>query len=471
MNAPVRDRDWRALAAGVAGEVILPGSSAYDQARRPAGERFADVRPQAVIRCAGTSDVIGAVAFARRFAVPMAIRSGGHDFAGRSSTSGLLLDLSRIDRISLTGGTVAIGAGARLSAVDGALHRTGRAIPGGSGASVAIAGLALGGGLGLLGRSHGLTCDSLLRAQVVLADGRVVWCDQGHEADLFWALRGAGAGSFGVVTELVFKTVPAPRCTAFELTWDYAAAAQVLAAWQSWAPDGPAELAASLLLNAAADPRYPPWVTVLGAAPGLPRERTGQLLDTLVSSVGSGSLTRWCTQGSWLDAKTVLARRAPGAGTGRSYSKSGFFDRRLPAMAIGELAALFAADRVAGEARELDFTPWAGAYNRIPAEATSFPHRADLFLLKHAVTLVPGTAASPASPSGWLSRSWELVRPYGTGGAYPNFPDPDLADPARAYFGLNLRRLARTKHAYDPEDVFAALGSRLPREPTSVSRS
>jgi len=104
---------------------------------------------------------------------------------------------------------------------------------------VGIAGLTLGGGLGLLGRKHGLTCDRLLAAQVVLADGRVVDSDEHREAELFWALRGAGGGRFGVVTSLAFDAVPAPAATVFRLAWSLADAAAVIAAWQDWAPDGP----------------------------------------------------------------------------------------------------------------------------------------------------------------------------------------------------------------------------------------
>ena len=118
--------------------------------------------------------------------------------------------------MAVAGGVATIGAGARLGAVYDALDAHGLAIPAGCGPRVGVAGLTLGGGLGILGRSHGLLADSLVGARVVLADGRVVDCDGEREADLFWALRGAGAAGFGVVTELRFATVPAPRRDADE---------------------------------------------------------------------------------------------------------------------------------------------------------------------------------------------------------------------------------------------------------------
>ena len=108
-----------------------------------------------------------------------------------------------------------------------------------------IAGLTLGGGHGILGRAYGLTLDHLLGAQVVLADGQVADCDEHHHSDLFWALRGAGAGNFGVVASLTFRTRPAPaRMANFHLAWPHRQAAAVIAAWQQWAPGGPGELAA-----------------------------------------------------------------------------------------------------------------------------------------------------------------------------------------------------------------------------------
>jgi FAD/FMN-containing dehydrogenase len=129
--------------------------------------------------------------------------------------------------------------------------------------TVGIAGLTLGGGLGLLGRTHGLTCDTLIGARVVLASGRVVECDAEREPELFWALRGAGGGQFGVVTSLVFATVPEPRATRFDLRWPDAAAA-VVAAWQDWAPDAPDDVTANLTV--VAEPGRPARALVFGAA-------------------------------------------------------------------------------------------------------------------------------------------------------------------------------------------------------------
>ena len=242
--------DWAALRARLSGEVVIQGSPGYDQARKPAIARFHDARPQAVVFCATAGDVAEALAVARRFGLPAVPRSGGHCFAGRSSGPGMVIDVTPMRSVSVADGVATIGAGARLGDVYDALAGQGLTIPAGCGPGVGIAGLTLGGGLGILGRTHGLTCDSLLAARVVLADGQAAACDDGHARDLFWALRGAGHGTFGVVTSLDFRTVPEPATTAFHLTWPYDHAERVIRAWQEWAPAAPGELAASLLITA-----------------------------------------------------------------------------------------------------------------------------------------------------------------------------------------------------------------------------
>jgi FAD/FMN-containing dehydrogenase len=137
------------------------------------------------------------------------------------------------------------------------------------------------------------------------------------------------------------------------------------------------------------------------------------------------------------------------------FSKSEFFRAPLPSEAVAALVEHLATDRVAGQARELDFTPWGGAYNRVPADATAFVHRDALFLLKHAVAIEPDAApAQRDAARGWLRRSWSLVHALGSGGVYANFPDPDLEDWARAYHGGNYQRLRRVKRTYDPDNRF-----------------
>ena len=239
--------DWDALAGLVAGEVVVPGSPGYDAVRKPAMARFGDVRPAAIIRCRAAADASAAIGFARRAGLPVSIRCGGHSVAGRSVTKGMVIDVTPMSRISVSDGIACVGAGARLGDLYEALYEHGVTIPAGCGPAVGITGLALGGGIGILGRRYGLTCDRLVRAEVALADGRVIECDPDHDADLFWALRGAGGGNFGVVTSLVFDTVPAPQTTVFHLVWPFAHAAALAGNWQEWAPYAPDDIDATPL--------------------------------------------------------------------------------------------------------------------------------------------------------------------------------------------------------------------------------
>jgi FAD/FMN-containing dehydrogenase len=368
--------------------------------------------------------------------------------------------------VSVSGSVATVGAGARLGDVYDSLDEHGLTIPAGCGPSVGIAGLTLGGGLGILGRKHGLTSDHLLGAQIVLADGRVVECDDDHDEQLFWALRGAGGGNFGVVTSLVFSTLPAPATTSFHLVWPHTHAFAVIDAWQAWAPAAPDELAASLLLTAAGDVDQPPVVNLFGAMLGTESD-TAELIDELVARAGADPTSAFFKHASYRETKGYLAEHGPGDDhleetsqgqplqQGHPFSKSEFFRRPLPVEAIAALVENLPNGRAPGHSRELDFTPWGGAYNRVPAEATAFVHRDELLLLKHAVLVDPdASTAEREAGRRWLARSWALVHPWGSGRVYPNFPDPDLEDWAHAYYGTNYDRLLRLKAKYDPDDFF-----------------
>jgi FAD/FMN-containing dehydrogenase len=453
----VRTSDLEALRRAIAGEVLLPGSEHYELWRKPALARFSDARPQAVVRCHEPADVAAALVLARRSGVHVAVRSGGHCFAGRSSTDGIVVDVGPLDAVRAGDGIAAIGAGARLGAVYDALEPHGVTIAAGCGPAVGIAGLVLGGGLGILGRSHGLTSDQLVAAQVVLADGRVVDCDEQREGDLFWALRGAGGCQFGVVTLLTLRTVPAPAATTLHLQWPHRDAVALVDAWQEWAPAGPDELAASLLVTAGADPAEPPRAHVFGAMLGTRTDAT-TLLDVLVARAGAEPASIDLRELPYRQAKRRLAEHAPGdeaSPDAHGFSKSEFFRQPLPTATVAALLDQLAAGRTGVERRGLDFTPWGGAYNRVGAGETAFAHRGERFLLKQDVEIDPGaTAAQRRSARDWLARSWALVHPWGSGRVYPNFPDPELDDWATAYHATNLERLARVKAAYDPGNVF-----------------
>jgi FAD/FMN-containing dehydrogenase len=456
MSGAASTSGWEALQDQIAGQVVLPVAPEYDSARKPAMARFWHVRPLAIVRCHATADVAAALACARRTGLHVAVRGGGHSFAGCSTTAGLVIDLTPMRGVSLAGARATVAAGTTLGELYDALDSHGRTVAAGCGATVGVAGLTLGGGIGILGRRHGLTSDQLRAAQVVLADGRVVWCDEHRDADLFWALRGAGGCRFGIVTSLVLQTVAVPTASSFDLHWPEEAAASVIDAWQHWAPDAPEEVAASLLVTAPAAPGRPMEVRVVGAAAGTASDAR-DVLDGLVVGVGRDPTSTAVAQRPYRQTKRHLAERDADSTAkpdpGHVYAKSEFFRAPLPTAAIAALVSHMASHRVAGQARELDFTPWGGAYNRVHAHATAFAHRAERFLLKHEVVTTPDNGSAIARV--WVERSWALAHPAGTGRAYPNFPDPDLDEWDAAYHGDNLTRLRRVKEHYDPEGVFS----------------
>jgi FAD/FMN-containing dehydrogenase len=471
---------WAALQASIEGEVVVPGSPGYEEeVNRSFNARFHDVRPQAVVRCATPEAVAETISFLDRHSLERATRSGGHGFAGHSSTRGVLIDITPMDAVAVSGGVATVGAGARLGAVYDALQEHGLAIPAGTCPPVGIAGLALGWGLGILGRTYGVTSDRLVRARIVLADGRILECDADRHADLFWALRGAGAGNFGVVTSLAFRTVPAPEVTNVHATWPHTRAAAVVDAWQRWAPQAPDELAASLKVTATGDVDAPPAVDVYAAWHGTEAE-AAELLDQLTRRVGTDPVSASQRLLSFAHTRRFWAQLGaadvgdPGGGLKDEgprddvtqpqhlVAKSEFFSRPLPGEAIAALVATFSQGRAAGQSRELDFMPWGGAYNRVPPEATAFVHRAELFQLKHAAVVdTPVTPAAAATAHQWVARSWASVHPWGSGRVFQNFADPDLDDWPNAYYGTNYQRLVRVKARYDPGNAFR-FGQSLP---------
>ncbi|MFE0025234.1 FAD-binding oxidoreductase [Amycolatopsis sp. NPDC059021] len=431
--------DLTEFRAALDGESFHPGSPGYEAIRRPVNAAYRETRPRLVVRCRSVSDVVATITYAAATGDRVVPRGGGHCFAGRSSTDGIVLDLSSLDGVSVADdGLATIHAGARLGEVYSALHIYGRTLPAGCGASVGIAGLTLGGGIGLLGRKYGLTCDRLVGAQVVLADGSVVECDHDREPDLFWALRGAGGGQFGVVTALRFDTVPEPTTTRIEARWSGIALDELAAAWQAWAPDAPDELTVNLTL--VSEPGTPVQAVLFGAST-LGEETTRELLRGFTDQAADIDLRADLPYSRLKDTFADLDPRELPERALRIRSE--FFSHALSGSTLASLLTQLDEPRTVGR-RELAFTAMGGAYNRLAEDATAFAHRGERFLLEH--------IADAADP--WACRSWATAHAEGSGRVYPNFPDPDLGDGAAAYHAGNYPRLAAIKNAYDPRRFF-----------------
>jgi FAD/FMN-containing dehydrogenase len=467
------DADWSALARALQGTLVRPGSPQYPTARQLFSTRFDNILPAAIAYCASPTDVQTCLAFVRRFGIPFAPRSGGHSYAGYSTTSGLVIDITRMHAVSVntSSGVATIGAGARLIDVYAALAQHGLVLPAGSCATVGVAGLTMGGGIGVLGRKFGLTCDTLQAAQVVVADGRLLTCDANHEPDLFWALRGGGGGNFGVVTSFTFQAHPVSTLTLFTLRWPWSSAAGVVAAWQAWAPPAPDELWSNCVLLATNNKGSDPIIQVngvyVGSVAGL-----NPLLQQLTSRIGGAPISNYVSGAGLLETmlyeagcynKTVAQCHLPSQNPqgqlqrDTSLAKSDYYTAALPSQGINNLVNAITRRQASSTlgAGGIGLDAYGGAINRVAASATAFAHRNALFSAQYSGNWNPDDPASVvAANHSWLINTWQSMRSYASGAAYQNYIDPELTDWQQAYYGINLPRLQHIKAAYDPNNLF-----------------
>ncbi|WP_431043570.1 FAD-binding oxidoreductase [Streptomyces sp. P1-3] len=464
--------DWNALGKGLQGRLIRPGDADYATARQLYNTRFDKLRPAAVAYIANTADIAECLAFARRHGARVAIRNGGHSYAGWSSGDGrLVIDVSSLKTVRTGSGSATIGAGAKLIDVYTQLGAHGVTIPAGSCPTVGVSGLTLGGGHGVVSRAYGLTSDSLTGARIVTADGKTLDVSKDRESDLFWALRGAGNGNFGVVTELRFRThKAAPGVTAY-LTWPWSKAAAVLRAWQEWAPAQPDEIWSSL--HVSATPGRTPRISVacfsLGTHGAL-QNAVDRLADRAGAPASSASLRRR----TYLDAMRMYAgcssystsqSHLPGKTPGRTpngvlqretyAARSDFFDRSLSTAGIRALLdqpERYGRRTGGGGAVSIALTALGGAVNRVAPLATAFVHRRSRFLAQYMASWPAGGSGSVQTA--WLDGAHTAMRRYASGAAYQNYTDAGLKDWRKAYYGDAADRLTKLKKQYDPNRLF-----------------
>ncbi|HEV2372677.1 MAG TPA: FAD-binding oxidoreductase [Streptosporangiaceae bacterium] len=471
-SRPASPADWTALARDLPGRLVRPGESAYTVSKRLFDPRFDSLRPAGIAYCRDPHDVATCLAFARKFGVRVAARCGGHSYAGWSSTSGLIIDVTPMARVDVNGDTAVVGAGTRLIDFYSRLAAHGRAVPGGSCPTVGIAGLTLGGGVGVVSRAYGLTSDNVQSLQIVTADGQVRTCDSSQDSDLFWACRGGGGGNFGVVTSFTFTTHPVGDIVLFFLSWPWSQAAQVIAAWQSWAPNAPDALWSNVHLGAAQGgpvPSIQVGGTYLGGLSAAAAE-----LENLYAAAGSPPSSPFIQTASWLDAMLIeagcygltvdqchLPTQTPGGQISRvsEHAKSDFFTKPLSSRGIGTLLSGVETFQRAGGAPGagggIAFDALGGAVNRVAPGATAFVHRNALFQAQYTTTWPTGSdPAAVARQYAWQQALWQSMRRYASGQAYQNYIDPALANWRQAYYGTNYPRLAQVKATYDPGRIF-----------------
>lgn len=465
--------DWDQLRRGLAGSLVLPADAGYAVAKQLFSQQFDGVSPAAVAYCATAEDVSTCVKFAGDNRIRAVARSGGHSSAGWSTVpDGLVIDLSRLRQVSFDGSCLEVGAGTRSVDLVDAAARFGVQVVTGLGPTVGHAGYTQGGGTGYLARAHGLGCDQLVSADVVLADGRLVRCDATQEPELFWAIRGGGGGNFGILTALRERPVSVPVLTTYALTWDLPDAVDVVGAWQAWIADAAPQVASALGVRPPdGDPAGPAQVVVEGAYAGV-QAGCDAALDTLVDLVGRPATGRTSGQQPFQQAmmslygcadRTVAQCHTSGTDpAGTLYrpifgvTRSLFLRAALPAGGVADALAAYEASPATGQYRYLSLFALGGQAG-IPARtATAFVHRDASAYLSYTCNLtVPSpTDADKAAAQGWVDGGYRATLPYSTGESYQNFMDPALVDWPAAYYAENYPRLRRAKQAYDPGRFF-----------------
>jgi FAD/FMN-containing dehydrogenase len=453
--------DWRSLARHVHGTLARPGSATYDTVRLTQNPRYDGARPLAVLSVAGAGDVTTAFAFAQHHGIPVAIRSGGHSYPGWSAGDGaLVVDVRPLDRVTLNGTTATVGAGASLLQVYDALGTRGRGVAAGSCPTVGVAGLTQGGGVGVLARVHGLSCDQVSSMRVVLADGRVVTASARSEPDLFWALRGGGGGHLGVVTSFTFRTFAAPTITRAFLQWPFSATAHVVPQFLRSLPSADRRLWATLkVLGGATHPGGPTLVmsaTWTGPASGM-----SAALRPLLSQVPAPTTDSRSTA-SYLDTMLTYAGCAsipvsrchtgPGGSLQRELFAATSHIVTAPHVDTDVLVQQVRAAQAGGLTEAgMSIDTLGGAVDDVGPTDTAFGHRGALATVQYTATYSSGPATRATS---YVRGFRSAMVPSWGNGAYVNYADASLPHYRSAYFGANVSRLTQVRQRYDPDRFF-----------------
>lgn len=426
------------------GDLLLPGDDGYDAARTVWNASI-DRKPGMIVRCTSAADVVAGVNFARIHQLPLSVKGGGHNVAGRAvCDGGLMLDLSPMKGIEIDAErqSARVEPGVLWEELDRATQAHGLATVGGVVGSTGIAGLTLGGGQGWLTGKYGLTLDNLLSVDVVLADGRQLRASEDEHPDLFWAMRGAGA-NFGVVTAFTYRLHPVSTVLGGLVIHSVDRARDVLRFYRDFAISQPDELTTYAAVLTAPDGN--PVVAMVACYVGdvaegenvlAPLRGFGQPLADTVAPIG------------YLDMQGIIG---PGFPHGRfNYWKSG-----MTATISDEIIDAVAeyGQNLRSPHTAIVFADCHGAYARVSNDACAYAQRHlqfDLVILSSWVD-----RAESDSNIAWTRELYAAVEPYLGDGFYLNDLDQDDGqDRVRRAFGENYNRLAELKQAYDPENLF-----------------
>lgn len=421
---------------------IYPWSPDYDSLRYNVNRRFV-VFPWVIVMAKNNNHVVTALNWARKNNIPLVTRSGSHCYEPYSLVNGMIIDQSLrtdvrlYDEDSEEGRhkVVVVESGALIGHVQEYLSREGLALVGGTCPNTGIAGLTLGGGIGFLTRKYGLACDNLLAAEVVLANGEIVRCNSKQHEDLFWALRGAGNGNFGIVTKFAFRVYPIEKVVIFDLTYPYEQVKEVIDTWQRWAPFVSENLTTELDV-------FHDHVLFTGQYIG-PKHELKTILRPMLELRPKG----FVKEVPFIDA----CRHFAGNGFYQPFfkNKSGFAKKFLPLKALQIIEKYM---KNGGPGAKLEMNSFGGKMRKIPSDANAFVHRDDtLYLVQLQCRWSRQHEVEKYLP--WVLDFFEKLGKY-LSGAYANCPDSDLEHPLEDYYGTNLPRLQQIKAKYDPHNVF-----------------
>lgn len=451
----LEDDAMRLLRQRVRGPLLVPGDEGFEAATR-LWNGMVQKKPALVIQPTGAADVVAAVEFARDHGLLFSVRGGGHNIAGTAiADGGLTLDMSRLRGVSVdpVARIARVQAGCVLGDVTHETQLHGLAVPLGFISDTGVAGLTLGGGIGLLSRRFGYTVDNLLEVEIVTADGRVRRASRDEHEDLFWALRGAGA-NMGVVTSFTFQLHPVgPQVFGGLLAWPFEQAEEVLEAYRALTSQAPRELTVFLLLLRAPPAPFiaPEWqgrrVCAMAVCYTGELSRTSQVLAPL-ERLGKPAVSLVAEQPfealqSFLDATEPW---------GMHYYWKTEYLASLDDALLSTLRETFAGCPIPGA--ELGFLHIGGALNDRPPADGVVGNRDAQFALGITGMWEPGEPKA-AEYRQWVRDAWLRLRPFSTGGNYINFQTADEgAERIEATYGVNYQRLLAIKAEYDPENLF-----------------
>ncbi len=450
------------LAGELRGLLLRPGDDGYDDARA-VWNGMVDRRPAAIARCERTTDVVAAVRAAAEGGLELSVKAGGHQAAGKAvCEDGLVIDLSPMDAVEVDpdAHTARVGAGATLGQLDAATQRFGLAVPAGVDSRTGVAGLALGGGIGWLARSFGLTSDNLIAAEVVTADGQVLSVSEDAHPDLFWALRGGG-GNFAIVTSFEFRLHPVgPEVLTFQLFHPLEDAETVLRGYRDVMTDAPDALSCYALFL-----RVPPIEPFPAKRHGTPAVVLAGCHSGSLKEGGEAVAPLTALGDPFFDVVTAMPYTTfqssfdAGVPDGARYYGKAHLLPELSDAAIRTLLEQLADPP--GEFTMAFLESLGGAISRMPADATAWAHRDAAYGFA-----VQGGWTDPSDDervAAWCRQVHATMAPHATGGVYVNYLDADDEHRTPAAYGGHHARLAEIKRRWDPNNVFKSTHNIAPR--------